>query len=339
MAPEQQAPIHYIHRIRYSTQEKIVGLFVLLALLLFFLLFVSNSKTTHLFDDYIRLHIYVNNAEGIASDTPVRISGIEVGKVDQVEIAPDNRILIIVRVYDRYRSLLRSDSSAAIGKLSLLGRSSIEISAGSPELALLDDGAVLIAEEPLSFEQLIVEITPVVYAVEEAAKHFAEVMAAIDANKLDGLMDNLLQASEDIQQISTQLSSGQGALGMALYDEQFQQHLAGSVSKLEATLHSAEQRLQQLEPTLQHVEHIGAQSSLAADQLPGLMTESTLLVANINTSLTSLNMEIKQLPDLINRMNMLMEQTDRLLEGISNSWLFSSDEAERSQLIGVQPHE
>jgi hypothetical protein len=33
-----------------------------------------------------------------------------------------------------------------------------------------------------------------------------------------------------------------------------------------------------------------------------------------------------------------MEQTDRLLEGLANSWLFSNqDPLQKGQLIGVQP--
>jgi hypothetical protein len=47
---------------------------------------------------------------------------------------------------------------------------------------------------------------------------------------------------------------------------------------------------------------------------------------------------MRELPELISRMKVLMERTDRLLEGISSSWLFSSEESrQRARLIGVQP--
>ena len=338
MASEPSQSVHYIHRMNYSVQEKIVGIFILLAIGMFFFLFFVNSQTSHLFDDYITLNLYVKNAEGIASDTPVRISGIEVGKVDKVEFAPDHRIRIVVRVYERYQSLLRQDSSAAIGKLSLLGRSSIELSAGSPELPPLKDGTALLVDEPLSFEQLIAELTPVVRTIEQTVQHVAKLMLAIEPDKLHSLLDNLHLASQDMQQISTQVASGRGALGMALYDEQFQHQLSHASLALQASLQSAEQRLQQLGPILENLHTVSEHSHEAAEYLPELMAETTLMVNNINTSLTSLNMEIKQLPDLITRMNMLMEQTDRLLEGVANSWLFSSSDArQRRQLIGVQP--
>jgi hypothetical protein len=48
---------------------------------------------------------------------------------------------------------------------------------------------------------------------------------------------------------------------------------------------------------------------------------------------------MKQLPDLVNRMIVLMEETDRLLEAVNNSWLLSSEEDKRQdKLIGIQPY-
>lgn len=330
MAPAHTSSVHYIHRMNYSMQEKLVGVFILSALALFFMLFFINSQTTHLFEKHINLYLYVNNAEGISGETPVRISGIEVGKVDSVEITEDNRILIIVRVYERYQSLLRQDSKAAIGKLSLLGRSSIEISAGSPALSKLEDGSALLVEEPISLDQLIAEVTPVVTAVGETVQHFATVMLAIEPEKVQGIVDNLLALSQDLQQTGSQVASGQGSLGMVLHDQQFQQDLRQSLNSLATSL-------QQLEPILHNINKVSQHGDVAASDLPQLMQETRQMVNTINASVGSLSMEIQQLPELITRMNVVMEQTDQLLGVINNSWLFSDKDASPpSPLIGVE---
>ncbi|MCW8841725.1 MAG: hypothetical protein OQK96_12240, partial [Gammaproteobacteria bacterium] len=99
-----------------------------------------------------------------------------------------------------------------------------------------------------------------------------------------------------------------------------------------------EGRLMQMEPVLENVTTITDATGEASQEFPQLVHGTRTMVDNINTTLTSLNLEAKQLPDLITRMNVLMEQTDRLLEGIANSWLFSSEEArEKERLIGIQP--
>lgn len=335
---QPKPPVHYIHHMRYSTQERLVGVFVLTALSIIFMLFLINSKTTNLFEDSITLNAYLKNAEGISTETVVKVSGIEVGKVKRIDIAPDHRIHISMQVFERYRELVRQDSRAAIGKLSVFGRSTIDIEAGSPTQPVLADGATLEVEEPLSVDALIAELTPVVRAAESSVRRFAEVMQAIDPARIESTVTNIEHASASLRHFGDQLGQDSGAVGMALYDEQFRQQLQQSVIALERALNQAEGRLAQLEPVLDNVDTITRETGTASADFPQLVHGTRDMVDNINTTLTSLNLEVKQLPDLITRMNVLMEQTDRLLEGIANSWIFSSEEArERQKLIGVQP--
>lgn len=333
-----QQQVHYIHRMSYSSQERLVGVFVLSALVVIFLLFFVNSKTANLFEETITLNAYLKNAEGISTETVVKVSGIEVGKVTRIDIAPDHRIHITMRVFERYRELIRQDSQAAIGKLSVFGRSTIDIEAGSPQQPVLADGATLEVEEPLSMDALIAELTPVVRAAESSVQRFAAVMQAIEPASIENIVANLDHASGNLRRLGEQLGSNKGALGMALYDEEFRRQLEQSVSALEKTLLQAEGRLMQMEPVLENVTTITDATGEASQEFPQLVHGTRTMVDNINTTLTSLNLEAKQLPDLITRMNVLMEQTDRLLEGIANSWLFSSEEArEKERLIGIQP--
>lgn len=330
--------VHYIHRMSYSSQERLVGIFVLSALAIIFLLFFVNSKTANLFQDSITLHAYLKNAEGISTETLVKVSGIEVGKVKSIDISDDHRIHLTLQVFERYRELVRRDSQASIGKLSVLGRSTIDIEAGSPDEPVLADGDTIEVEEPLSMDELIAELTPVVKAVEESVQRFAAVMQAIEPKKVETIVANLEDSSSNIRKISEQLNNDKGAVGMALYDEDFRHRLKQTVNALEKTLTQAEQRLAQIEPVVNNIDTITNETGKASKDFPALVHDTKTMVGNINTTLTSLNVEVKQLPDLITRMNVLMEQTDRLLEGISNSWMFSNEESrEREKLIEVQP--
>lgn len=334
----QRQRVHYIHRMNYSSQERLVGAFVLSALVVIFMLFFINSKTANLFQDSITLHAYLKNAEGISTETLVKVSGIEVGKVKSLDIAPDHRIHVTFQIFERYQDLLRKDSRAAIGKLSVLGRSTIDIEAGSPDQPIINDGDTIEVEEPLSMDELIAELTPVVRAVEASVQRFAAVMAAIEPEKVATIVDNLAHTSEKMRSVSDHIANDKGAVGMALYDENFRQQLRQTVSALEKSLTQAEQRMVQLEPILTNIETVTHETGKASKDFPALVHETKAMVGNINTTLTSLNVEVKQLPDLITRMNVLMEQTDRLLEGISDSWLFSTEETRaREKLIEVQP--
>lgn len=51
--------IHYIHRLSYSVRERLVGVFVLVALAVVFGLIFINSRTSHLFEERISYHAYL----------------------------------------------------------------------------------------------------------------------------------------------------------------------------------------------------------------------------------------------------------------------------------------
>jgi ABC-type transporter Mla subunit MlaD len=338
MREEEQQRVHYIHRMSYTTQERMVGVFVLAALAVIFLLVFINSKTAHLFEDYVTFHAYLNNAVGISTDTPVKISGLDVGRVKSIDISPDNRIHLELIVYERYRGLVRTDSKASLGKLSVIGRSMVMIEAGSPERPELPEDTTLLVEEPLSVDELIAELTPVVKAVGASVERFSELIMVIQPEQMQAIAGDLQQSTENIRLISEQVQSGQGALGMMLYDEAFRENFARTIATMDKAFTRAEARLAQLEPTLANIERISGNTGEASTEFPQIAAEFRVLLANANTTLTGVNLEMRELPELISRMKVLMERTDRLLEGISSSWLFSSEESrQRARLIGVQP--
>ena len=329
---KQQRSVHYIHRMEYTLQERLVGVFILSALAIIFVLMFINSKTAHLFEDRITLNTYLTKAEGISTETPVKISGIEVGKVSALDIAPDHRIHVELIVYKRYQPLLRSDSKAALGKLSVLGKSVIEITAGSTEQAMLPDGATIKVEEPLSVDELLAQLTPVIKAVEGSVTRFAEVMERIEPQQVGNLIADLEKSAHHIENISARLDSNEGTIGMAINDPAFQQRFSTAINSIDHAFTQMEHRLSELEAMSKNV-------SASSKDFPAISAEFKEMLGNTNAMLTSVNIELKQLPDLVTRMNVLMEETDRLLEGVNNSWLFSNEEGRlQRKLIGVQPY-
>lgn len=324
--------IHYIHRMSYTVQERLVGIFVLSALAIIFVLMIINSKTAHIFEERITLNTFLTKAEGISTETPVKISGIEVGKVTSLDIAPDHRIHVTLIVYKRYQPLLRSDSKAALGKLSVLGKSVIDITAGSTNKPMLADGDTIEVEEPLSVDELLAELTPVIKNVENTVERLAEVMDKIEPQKVESIVTNLDESAQNIRRVTTSLNQAEGTIGMAINDRDFRTRFSNAVSSIDRAFVQMDKRLAELEGTSTNL-------SKSAQDLPAITAEFKAVLNNTNALLGTMNMEMQEIPQLVTRMNTLMEQTDRLLEGINNSWLFSSEEGRmRRKLIEVQPY-
>ena len=253
MEKDPRHRVHYVHRLSYSFRERLVGVFVLGALVVIFGLIIVNSRTANLFESRITYHAYLKNAEGISTETIVKASGIEVGRVTGVDIARDNRIHVTFHVFERFRDLVREDSRAAIGKLSVLGQSTIKIEAGSTDQPLLAEGATIPVEEPLSLDELMAEVTPLVEKVGQAIEQLAEIVAAVDPEKVEQAVSSLSGMAGNLEQAGARIASGEGALGTIIYDEEFKQDFWGSWSAAEQAFTEASRRLELMEGIMSDV--------------------------------------------------------------------------------------
>ncbi|HET7921510.1 MAG TPA: MlaD family protein, partial [Gammaproteobacteria bacterium] len=185
MSDEPRKPrTHYIHRLSYSGRERLVGAFVLAAITLLFLALVFNRQTTRYFEKKFELHAYIHNAQGISTDTPVVVSGLDVGNVSALGITSDNRIAITMKILEKFHKLIRADSKAGLSKLSVLGNTAIEISAGSENQPLIRDGATITLEEPLSVDQILAQVVPVLDNVKATLAQLDEISNRIDPHKV-----------------------------------------------------------------------------------------------------------------------------------------------------------
>ena len=324
--------IHYIHSLSYTSRERLVGVFVLAALAVIFGLIFINGRTTHLFEKRVTYHAYLNSAQGISTESVVKVSGLEVGRVSGLDIADNNRIHLTLFIYERYHDLVRADSHVALSKLSVLGKASIDITAGTPGSPVLPDGATLAIEEPRSLDELVADLTPVMEKVKRIVEGVAAMVDAVDPNDIKTTSHELAQTMASMRSISGQIASGKGAVGQLVYDDKVEKSLAHSLASLESTLARADKRLAEMEPVTKNAAAI-------TKELGGLVAESKQLVNQMNTAMGTVNVELQQLPELVSRMKLLMDSTDRTLQGMQRIWPLSSAVPEQKDdtLIKAQP--
>jgi len=331
--------VHYIHHLSYSLRERLVGMFVLLALAVIFGLIFVNSRTYHLFEERITFHAYLKNAQGVSTESVVKISGIEVGRVSSIDIAPDNRVHLQLFVYKRFHNLLRADSRASLSKLSVLGKAVIDISAGSVTAPLLPEGTTLNIEEPKSLDELIANLEPVLEKVGQIVDGVATLVQAVEPGDVTTTSREMARTLESLRVISEQIASGKGAFGQAVFSAEVERNVTGSLANLESMLRSADQRLAEMRPLLADAGAITAEGRNTTRELSALAAEAKHLVNQMNTAMGTVNVEMQQLPELISRMKLLMDSTDRTLQGMQRIWPLSSavPAAHDDTLLEAQP--
>lgn len=329
---KQQGQVHYIHRLSYTARERLVGAFVLAAIVLLFLGLAFNQQTARLFEKKFTLYTYTHNAQGLSTDTRVLVSGLDVGSVKAFSLAPDNRIMVQLEVLERWHKLIRTDSRAKVSNLSVLGNTSLEVTIGSANQPEVQDGAVLPLDEPMSMDQMMSQVSPVLENVKSTLARINEVSQSVDPRDVNATLRNLNAVTANLKLITAQISSGQGTAGKLIFDQQTAANAAAAIQALAGTLKETQARLAEIQPLIKN-------ANAASADIPGLVAQSRKLVTQLNTTMGTVNYQLQSLPDLVTRTRQILDQTDSTLQAIQNTWPISSSVAKKpnNTLTPVQP--
>jgi len=135
------------------SNEVMTGIVVLLCIgLLMFFLF-KTGKIGYRPEVYQLKAVFIT-AGGIEKNAPVMLAGVGVGEVMDIELDYGDETNIILTLLLDKKAKVRSDSTASISSLGLMGEKYIEISRGSAGMPFLEPGSTIMGEEPFQFERL-----------------------------------------------------------------------------------------------------------------------------------------------------------------------------------------
>lgn len=134
------------------TPEARVGLAALLAFVLLIAMVIFIRGTDLFAPAGYRVTIVFKDAAGIDTGTPVRMSGVDIGKVQSVELSPTNEAL--VRIGINSGVTIPQGSRFTISTSGLLGERYVAITPASPQAPALPPDAVVRGDDPFTVERL-----------------------------------------------------------------------------------------------------------------------------------------------------------------------------------------
>jgi len=215
---------------RWSLEIK-VGAFILsgLALLVVFIFAIGDLTTA--FQPGYRLRVLFDSANGITDGAPVQYAGVEVGKVQDVQIIyPKDetvpKVALIVRLPSSVT--VRDDDEASISTFGLLGEKFLEISPGLGQGPILEPDGQLIGKPPVSTERIIERSNEVLTEFKQTLQGLNSLVGNPEARIY--LKEALLEARDATrhwkavgERLNLALSyaeAGHGSLGKFLYDDE-----------------------------------------------------------------------------------------------------------------------
>ncbi|MEY4616551.1 MAG: hypothetical protein RJB66_1511 [Pseudomonadota bacterium] len=216
--------------------ETKVGLLFLLTISLI-IGFAYTLGVVNPFSNYNDLVILYNYAGGLEKGSPVRVMGIEVGKVKSIEFDPQGRssdgeevkLRVTVGISKKAWETIREDSHFYINMAGVIGEKFLEISPGSLDKPGFKVGQSVRGEDPPRVDQLISQgyglagkileivsknegsVTGMISQLDNLVTNFNKTLALLDKTSknqdVERLMRNFIKISDDLAYLTHQLRS------------------------------------------------------------------------------------------------------------------------------------
>lgn len=143
------------------SKEARVGVFVLIGLMVVGALIFVIGDSRRLFERHVDYKIVFEQIQGLGRGSPVRMGGLDVGSVAEVQYAEDptdDHIYVTVSIAKSESVRIRNDSVASIASKGLLGDKMVVISTGNQGAGVLPPGSTIKSEEANDLENMVAQL-------------------------------------------------------------------------------------------------------------------------------------------------------------------------------------
>ncbi len=187
---------------KYSSVK--IGIFIFFGLLILAIAIFLLGDKEALFSSTFEVRAYFKDIQGLKNGATVRLSGIDVGTVKNVEIFNDTtgRVEVVMDIKDDVARFIRTDTQASIETEGLVGNKVVVLKIGTSG-AEVKEGGIILAKEPVGFAQVIEETQGIMRYTKEVTKDLSEIVARV--NRGEGSIGKLL-VDEQLYKDATNLT-------------------------------------------------------------------------------------------------------------------------------------
>ena len=197
------------------------------------LIFLLSGAGGFFWQRYSLKTMFVNIA-GLKEGAPVRVAGVEVGSVAELNFAGD-RVEVVMAVNKDHQQRITSASLASLGSVSLLGEAAVDITAASEGTPIPEWGYVQSGPATGTVGDVATRAS---YAMEQTSALLADVRAGrgtlgqfVTDDRLYHELTALVSAAEDV---ANGINSGRGTLGRLINNPDAAKSLEASLDNLQA---------------------------------------------------------------------------------------------------------
>lgn len=192
-----------------SKRAVIVGIFIFLGLVILIAGVLILGGQQNRFAKNITLYAVFNDVAGLQTGNNVWVSGVKVGMVDDIHFSEGSTVEVEMKIESRVSRYIRKDSKVRISSEGFIGNKLLVISGGSREAPAVENGDRL------------------------------ETVAAVDTDDMMETLQknnkNLVQITEDLKKVTSNIVAGKGTVGAVLSDSVLADNFRALVADLRST--------------------------------------------------------------------------------------------------------
>ena len=183
-----------------------LGIFISLGLAVFVVAIYFIGERQQLFRSTFRLSGVFRDVGGLQAGNNVRLSGINVGTIDNVSIISDTSVRVVILIDESTRKFIRKDAVASIGSEGLMGNKVLIINPGTGGKKIIEDNDTIATTQPTEIDEIL--------------------------KSLKTTIDNTSYITGDLAKIATNIESGKGTIGRLMMDSSWRQNIQSTIINL-----------------------------------------------------------------------------------------------------------
>jgi phospholipid/cholesterol/gamma-HCH transport system substrate-binding protein len=183
-----------------------LGIFISIGMLLFIVGIYFIGQGQQLFRSTFRISGVFKDVAGLQPGNNVRLSGVNVGTVDNIRIVSDSSIQVDILIDERTRMYIKKDAIATIGTEGLMGNKAMIITPGTGGKKVIENDDTIQTAMPMNLDEIFLS--------------------------LKSTIDNTSNITNDLAKITHTIQSGKGTIGRLLMDSSLSLNVDSTVFNL-----------------------------------------------------------------------------------------------------------
>jgi phospholipid/cholesterol/gamma-HCH transport system substrate-binding protein len=229
-----------------------VGVVAVVAMILLATMVFLVTGKTSFFEQKAALYTYLSDSAAMANGAEVRLNGIEIGKVQKVDLSgegdPRRAVKVTMEISSERLKQIPTDSEAAIGAANVLGTKYINITRGKAA-DHIKPGGTITARDTSDFDDVVASGYNMIESTRGMLKRIDGLVSVIEQGKGsigklifdEQLYKNLNATAGEARKITEQINTGKGSFSKLLYDDAVIEDVRRTFARVDHILDGLEQ--------------------------------------------------------------------------------------------------